>query len=252
MSLLKAQKLSVIIGKTALVQGVDLEVRRGEILAIIGPNGAGKTSLLKGLAGLLPAVSGQVFLQDKPLKTFSIKQKAQLMAYVPQSPPCHWQLSVKDMVALGRLPHHSSFEADAAAIEQAMRACDVQQFAQRPLVSLSGGEQARVHLARALCGQAQVLLADEPVSALDPYHQFAMMERLQDLAQQGMGIVVVLHDLALAARYASRIAVMQNGQMLVCDHPDAVFEVDFMARIFGIEIVRSAQNHVQVIGLAPK
>ena len=252
MSLLKAQNLSVKLGKLPLVQSIDLELNKGEILAIIGPNGAGKTSLLKGLAGLLPAASGQVFLQDKPLKTFNIKQKAQLISYVPQSPPCHWQLRVKDVVALGRFAHHSSLEADIAAIEHAMRACDVIAFAQRPLGSLSGGEQARVHLARALCGQAQVLLADEPVSSLDPYHQFAMMERLQDLAHQGMGIVVVLHDLVLAARYANRIAVMKNGQMLVCDHPDAVFEVDFMARIFGIEIVRSAQNHVQVIGLAPK
>ena len=211
----------------AAVRAATVTLEPGALVALVGPNGAGKSTLLRALAGLVEH-RGTVAWRGTPLARLDARSRARTIAYLPQDPPVHWPLAARELVALGRLPHRAYADkensADAAAVAAAMRRTDTVSFAARSVSRLSAGERARVLLARALAVEAPVLLVDEPVAMLDPYHQLDVMSTLRDYATgEGDGreprlVVAVLHDLGLAARFCDR-ALLMDGGAIVADGP---------------------------------
>ena len=200
------------------LRGISLRLRAGEVTAICGPNGAGKSSLLSCLAGLLPPASGAVMLADAPLAAMPAEARARALGYLPQTPEVAWDVAVQTLAGLGRLPWRTSAAEDSAAVAAALAALDLTAFAHRPVSQLSGGERARALLARVLAGTPRWLLADEPLANLDLAHQLALLGHLRTCAAQGMGVVLVLHDLALAMNHADRVVVLDQGT-LAADGP---------------------------------
>jgi iron complex transport system ATP-binding protein len=219
------------------VQPSTLALAGRTVVALVGPNGAGKSSLLKAIAGLVPC-TGTVRAGEQALSS-SPRTRARTIAYLPQSPTAHWPMKARDLVALGRLPHRAFGAAlqsdDRAAIEAAMRQTGVTALAERAVDELSGGEIARVQLARALAVQAPILLVDEPVAALDPYHQLEIMHLLTGYAAHDALVVSVLHDLTLAARFAHRVIVMHEGEVVADGPPEQVLSADTLRRYYRVE-----------------
>jgi len=224
---LVAADIAVRYQARTAVRATSVTLAAGELVALVGPNGAGKSSLLKALAGLT-AHDGVVTWQGTGLAALSSRARARAVAYLPQDPPVHWPLLARDLVALGRLPHRgygvALSAADRAVVLSAMQETDTLEFATRSLDRLSVGERARVLLARALAVQAPVLLVDEPIAMLDPYHQLHVMSTLAAYAGSssvGRVVVVVLHDLGLAARFCGRVLMMRDGAVVADGPPDA-------------------------------
>lgn len=230
--------LTVRLGGHIVAQNVSLEAGAGAVTGLIGPNGAGKTTVLRAAAGLLPA-EGRVSLNATDLATLRAPDRARRVAYLPQEREVNWPLTVRNIVALGRLPHcrfgRALSPADAEAVQRAMRAADVGALADRPGNSLSGGEKARVLLARALAVEAPLLLADEPVAHLDPAHALRTMDALANAAALGTTVLVVLHDLTLAARFCSRLVLMAGGQIQAAGPPRQVLTRAHLAGSYGVE-----------------
>ncbi|HET8726352.1 MAG TPA: ABC transporter ATP-binding protein [Alphaproteobacteria bacterium] len=244
MSLLAAENLTVRLGSRNVLTEVDFAIPRGKLIGLIGPNGAGKTTLLRTLAGLERPRVGRVTFDGVALGALNSTERARRLAYLSQGGDLHWPLSVARVVALGRLPHLEPWQqlkpADYAAIEAAMADCEITHLADRPAGRLSGGERARVMLARALAAEPDLLLADEPVAGLDPYHQLHVMELLAALARRGAGVVVVLHDLGLAARFCDRLALLAEGRMAALGTPDEVLQPDLLERVYGVRMAVAA------------
>ena len=247
--LLAAYGLSVRRGARAVVEAVDLTVRRGEIVALLGANGAGKTTLLRALAGLAPH-EGRLDWSGAPLRLLSRAARARAIAYLPQGGEAAWPLPARDVVALGRLPHGARAPltgGDAAAVAAAMQACDVTALADRAATELSGGERARVLLARALAVEADLLLADEPVAALDPGHQLAVMAALAAQARRDRAVLVVTHDVGLALRFCPRIVLMRGGR-LVADLPAALaLASGALEQAFGVAFVAAEVDGLRLV-----
>jgi len=254
-SALAAANVTVRIGTKEIVREVSLLLNAGELVALVGPNGAGKTTLMRALAGLIPA-QGTITLQDKPLDALSPRERARAIAYLPQGHIFHWPMSVESIVMLGRAPHADPFSAasapDREAVAHALTTTETQTFAQRPVTTLSGGEKARVALARALATQALVLLADEPTAALDPRHQLVVMELLRTAAASGNAILAIMHDLTLAARFADRVLVMYEGRIVAAGTPTEALAPERLATVFGIEAATVAigDKRVPIAGRA--
>lgn len=238
MSAIRAQGIRVTLGKREVLREVDLQARPGEVLGLLGPNGAGKTTLLRVVAGLVPAGHGSVDLAGQPLAQLSGRQRAQQIAYLPQGNECHWPLRVREVVALGRLPHRAPWQrlpaGDAAAIDTALAETDARALAERSVNQLSGGERTRVLLARALATGAPCLLADEPVAGLDPAHQLQVMALLKSKARAGATVVVVLHDLGLAARYCDQLCLLGAGRVIAQGEPQEVLAAEPLQQAYGI------------------
>ncbi len=240
--MMQMQGVQMEAGKRTLLHGIDLELRSGQLLGILGPNGAGKTSLLRTLLGMAPASQGRILLQDKPLAQWSAGERARHIAYLAQGQQVHWPLPVADVVALGRLPHGDAERpAGEAAIQRAMALTDCQHLSTRNVQTLSGGERARVLLARALATETPILLADEPLAALDPAHQLQIMGLLRQLAGQGMAIAVVLHDLTLASRFCHQVCVLQQGRVQAHGQPAQVLDDTLLRQVFGLQALRLQQ-----------
>jgi iron complex transport system ATP-binding protein len=235
---LQATSVSLRLGGAPVLDDVDLRLDGGELVGLIGPNGAGKTTLLRVMAGLLPAAGGEVTVDGQTLAAMPRQALARTLGYLPQDGGSHWPLTVATLVALGRLPHQGPWRgpdaADRAAVERALAACDIAALADRPVNRLSGGERARVLLARALAGEPRILLADEPVAGLDPGHQLDVMQRLSALARDGAGVLAVLHDLTLAARFCDRLVLLDRGRVIAEGDADHVLSPDLLARCYGI------------------
>lgn len=232
------QDLAVSLQGREVLDALSLSATPGTCIGIVGPNGSGKSTAMKVLAGLLKPTRGQVSVADRPLAGWTRPELARHLAYLPQNGEVHWPLRTRAVVALGRLPHAPFGAAralDDAAIDGAMARCDVTHLAQRPISSLSGGERARVLLARALATGAGLILADEPFAQLDPQHQIHAMEVLRAEAGRGATVVVVLHDLALAARYCDRVAVFSAGRVVAEGEPRAVLSSDVLRTVFGVD-----------------
>ncbi len=235
---LRLDGVNVSLGGTPIVREVSLALSAGRFVVLIGPNGAGKTTLLRAIAGLVPS-TGAILVQGKALSTLSRPERARGMAYLPQGHQVHWPLSARDIVALGRYPHGLVDPArmsarDAEIVDAAMARTGTEGFADRPVRSLSGGERARVMLARVLAVEAPILLADEPTASLDPRHQLAVMRDLQAEARRGALVIAVTHDLTLAARLADEVILMADGAIAAMGTPEAVFTEAHLAGVYGI------------------
>lgn len=241
MSLLTLDRVSVSLGGRAVVKTVDLDVPAGRFVAVVGPNGAGKTSLLKAIAGLIDH-DGRVLLDGREVKALGRFERARAFGYLPQGHVAHWPLTAREIVALGRFAHGASDPArlstkDVAAVERAMAATGVVPLADRRVNELSGGERARVALARVVAGEAQIVLADEPTAALDPRYQLDVMVTLRRLAEKGALVIAVTHDLTLAARYADEVLVIREGRVIARGEPARALSPAVLAAVFGVEAV---------------
>jgi len=236
---LRAQDLTVRAGETCLIDGVSFALKPGELVAILGPNGAGKTTLLRAALGLIVPDAGVSMLAGQDVADLSPIERARQIAYLPQTRPLAWPNTVRDVVALGRFSHGAVLGrlrgADAEAVARALAACDITELATRKVDTLSGGEAARVHCARAFAAEAPLLIADEPVAALDPRHQFRVMDLIARYVAEGGGALVVLHDVALAARYASRLIWMKHGQIVADGPPVETLSAARLADIYGVK-----------------
>jgi iron complex transport system ATP-binding protein len=233
------EDLHISLGKHPVLRGVDAQLERGMLIGIIGPNGAGKSTLARAILGLLKVGHGRVRIDGADVGALSRSAIARTIAYLPQGQVLHWPLTVERLVALGRLPHLAPFsqisEADQNAIDQAMTLADVQELRHRTATELSGGERARVLLARALAVEAPVLIADEPLASLDPGHQLEVMELLQAQAARGVLVIAVLHDLTLAARFCDHLILLDKGEVAADGSPADVLNPENLARVYGIQ-----------------
>ncbi|WP_157017123.1 ABC transporter ATP-binding protein [Mesorhizobium xinjiangense] len=241
MTLLKLDDLSAFLGGRRVVDQVSLAVGEGECVGLIGPNGAGKSSLLRAALGLV-AAAGTVEIAGRDASSWSPRQRAQHVAYLPQDHEIAWPVSVERLVALGRAPHRGRFAGlgprDRTAIEAAMRRMEVDQFRTQPATRLSGGEKARVLIARALAQEAPLLLADEPTGGLDPAHQITLMRLFRALASEGKAVVASLHDLGLAARWCTRLVLIDKGRIVADGPPDTVLNEEALRAVYGVTAFR--------------
>jgi len=250
----EARNLHVRLKAREVLAGVAFTGHAGEMTAVIGPNGAGKTTLLKALAGLLTPSAGALSLDGRAMADWPPPVRARSLAYLPQERTTHWALSARAIVALGRLPHQpmgaGESAADARAIDAALAAMDIGHLAERPVLEMSGGERARVLVARALAQEPVALLADEPAAGLDPAHQLTLFHHLTALASAGRTVVVALHDLSLAARFCHRIVLMQAGRSIAAGTPEDVLKVEHLAAVYGINARYATIEGVPVVLVA--
>ncbi len=230
--------LTVALSGRTIVDEASLRVAPGELIALLGANGAGKTTLLRGLLGLVPRTGGSAAIGGDDPAQLSVAERARRIAYLPQIRPLAWPIRVRDLVALGRFAHGVALgrlsPVDAAAVDRALTVCDLVALANRAATTLSGGELARVHVARAIAAEAPLLIADEPTAALDPLHQHQVMRLLRTSADSGRGVVVVTHDIGLAAQFADRLAWMAAGRIVADGAPEATLTADRIARVYGV------------------
>jgi iron complex transport system ATP-binding protein len=245
---IEARGLAVRFGRMTLLRKINMAIRAGEMVGLIGPNGSGKTTLLRILANLRSPDEGTVSYAGRSAAEIGPRGFSQQIAYLAQGANVHWPMRVETLVALGRLPHRRPMQGlssgDHAAIERAMVACDVGAFRDRTMSEVSGGERLRILLARALAVEAEMLLADEPIAALDPLHQLQVMDLLKRTAREHRGVVVVLHDLALAARYCDRLILLAGGGILAEGKPSDVLTDSHIARAYGVDVVRGQKDDV--------
>lgn len=235
--LLEAQGISVHVGQKTLVDNVDLTAHAGQILSLIGPNGAGKTTLLKSILDLIPH-QGLVRVADRQLSTLSLDERARQVAYVPQFTLLTARLSGRDVVAQGRFAHRGLATNNAAVIDQALRQTDCADLADRPFAVCSGGERARLLLARAIATEAPLLLLDEPTAALDLAHALHLYALLRRLADSGKGIVMVQHQLADALRWSDQVLVLKDGQRVAAGITAEVLNEHLVQDVFGLRMRR--------------
>lgn len=238
---LSCADLAVSLGERAVLKGISVAFRPGRVTAILGPNGSGKSTLVRALAGLIDADAGHVRLGSRQIGRIPVRERARTIGYLPQDTSVHWNIGVRELVALGRMPHRSPFagagEADAMAIGAALAATGTMHLADRGAHALSGGERARVLLARVLAGEPQWLLADEPLASLDPVHQLALLDQLRALAASGMGVVIVLHDLIQAARAADDVLLLKQGQIVTFGPANEALTHAPLRNAFGVEVM---------------
>jgi iron complex transport system ATP-binding protein len=250
-ALLTAQGLNVTLAGRLVLNDISLALSPGHLVALVGPNGAGKTTLLRALAGLV-ASTGAIDVGGEALSSLSLRERARRFAYLPQGHIVHWPLPARDIVALGRYPHGATDPArltprDTEAVQRAMQAADVVEFGARRVTELSGGERSRVALARVLAVEAPVILADEPTSSLDPRHQIDVMKTLRVAADKGVLVIVVTHDLGLAARFADTALVLSDGRLVSQGPPAEALSEQVMGDVFRISAFRAEYQRETVI-----
>jgi iron complex transport system ATP-binding protein len=230
MTLLDLRLLTVRRGLCPVVEKVNLTVGAGEFVGLIGPNGAGKTTLLRAALGLLPHDGGSNLARLSPAA------RAREVAFLPQARDIAWPVDVETLVSLGRGPHLTGRmgDADRAAVDRALVRMGLENYRTRTATALSGGEQARVLIARALAQDTPLLLADEPVAGLDPQAQIKTMQVFADLAREGRGVVASIHDLGLAARHCTRLILLSQGALVADGSPRDVLTDDNLAQVFGV------------------
>jgi len=235
---LTAEGLMVRLGGRAVLRDVSLAFRPGLVSAIVGPNGAGKSTLLSCLAGLRRPDAGEVRLDRRMIAAIPHRERARQIGYLPQIAEIAWRLDVHTFVRLGRTAHRGVFgedPGDVEAVDRALRATAMAEFAGRDVTTLSGGERARALIARALAGEPAWLLADEPLTGLDLSHQIDAGKLLREVARGGVGVVVSLHDLSFAARVADRIVLIAEGCVLADGPPAAALAPPMLARAYGVD-----------------
>jgi iron complex transport system ATP-binding protein len=250
-ALISVRNVSVTLSDRSILREVWFDLPRQSLVALVGPNGAGKTTLLRTLAGLLRP-TGEVLIEDKRVHDLASSQRALKFAYLPQGHLVHWPLPAHDIVALGRYPHGATDPSrlapgDEAAVARAMQATDTVVFAERPVTELSGGERSRIALARVLAVEAPVILADEPTASLDPRYQIDVMRLLRAAADGGTLVIVVTHDLGLAARFADGVLVMAEGRLAAHGTPQQALSEQVLAEVFRVRAFRAQLDDGAVI-----
>jgi iron complex transport system ATP-binding protein len=236
---LQAQSLSLSLRGRPVLRDVTAALPKGKVSVIIGSNGAGKSTLLSCLSGLRTADQGKALLDRVTVHDMSARERARRIGFLPQQADIHWDVTVRALVALGRLPYHDRRGRgadDEAAIEAAMAQTDCLHLADRTALRLSGGEQARVLLARVFAGQPEWILADEPLANLDPAHQLDALANLVQAARAGAGVVVVLHDLTQAARIADHIVILKAGAVHAAGNAEDVLTLDILQSAFDVGV----------------
>ena len=250
-ALLRIEDVSVAFGRTMVLRNATASLAGGTLTGLIGANGAGKTSLLLAMANLVRPVQGEVWLEERPACRWKAGAWARRVGYLAQGAISHWPLTVERIVALGRLPHLTGWrgpgEPDRLEIDRAMQEVDVQHLRDRPMNTLSGGERARVMLARVLAGQPRVLLADEPVAGLDPAHQLQVMTSFSRLAKGGRCVLVVIHDLTLAARFCDRLIVLKDGRIVAQGPTVDTLTADLTASAFAVRCFDGGHDGPSII-----
>jgi iron complex transport system ATP-binding protein len=249
--LLAARGLEVSLSGRAVLRDVSLTLSSGQLVALVGPNGAGKTTLLRALSGLVPS-AGSIEVGGDRLSALPLRERARRLGYLPQGHLVHWPLPARDVVALGRYPHGATDPArlstrDEEAVLRAMQTANVVALAERPVTELSGGERSRVALARVLAVEAPIVLADEPMASLDPRYQIEVMVNLRSAADRGVLVVVVTHDLGLAARFADSVVVLSDGRLVAHGNPAEALSEEILADVFRISAYRADYRNEAVI-----
>jgi len=238
MTELVATDLTLEVKGTALVRNASFRLAPGDLACLLGPNGAGKTSLIRASLGLEKPSGGRAMLAGEDTRRLSPVTRARSLAYLPQIRPLAWPNPVRDVVALGRFSHGAALgrlgREDSDAVARALADCDLTDLADRPADTLSGGELARMHCARAFAAGAPLLVADEPTAALDPRHQFRILDLIADFVARGGGALVVLHDVQLAARYATRLIWMKDGHVLADGPPAETLTAARLEQVYGV------------------
>ncbi len=243
---LEARNIHVTLKDNAILNDVSLSLPKGKMIGLIGPNGAGKSTLLKTILGLVDPQSGKILLDGEDLLDCTLQERARKISYAAQGAPVHWPLDVHHIISLGRIPHLDPWqkisENDRQLIHQAMIKTDTLHLADRLVTTLSGGERACVMLARAIVSQADYLCADEPIASLDPYHQLQVMDILQGLANDGHGVLIVLHDLSLAQRYCDELVLIHQGEILSSGPVDHVLSPENLDKAYHIKASSWQEN----------
>ncbi|KPH02429.1 hemin ABC transporter ATP-binding protein [Pseudomonas sp. RIT-PI-q] len=244
--MLRTHTLQIRRGRKIVLTDITLELKPGEVLGVLGPNGAGKSTLLGALCGELKADHGSVWLDERELSDWTGALRAQRLAVLPQVSTLDFAFRVEEVVGMGRLPHQSGRVRDDEIVAAALRAADAGHLSGRSYLALSGGERQRVHLARVLAqlwpGVAgQTLLLDEPTSMLDPLHQHTTLQAVREFADRGAAVLVILHDLNLAARYCDRLLLLEGGRPVALDTPEQVLRPEPLKAVFGLDVL--VQQH---------
>ena len=251
MSTLVVEALSVTIGSRAILDGMGFSLSPGEIVGLIGPNGAGKSTALRAVLGLVPAMATKIDMDGSDLRSLSPRERAKRIAYLPQARDVHWPISSYALVALGRTPHgDASAPSGQTAIMRALEQTDASEFTRRDVRTLSGGELARVLLARALAVEAPLLFADEPLASLDPGHQLRVMDHLRAAAKTSC-VLIVMHDLALAARYCDRLYLLDMGKVIAAGPSAEVISSPALESAFSVRLLKSEVSGIPLIAVAP-
>jgi iron complex transport system ATP-binding protein len=251
MSRLGASHITVRRGGRAIVDDVTFDLEGGGFVAVVGANGAGKSTLLSVLAGLLKPDAGEVTLDAAPLAGFDRRELARRRAYLPQNPRAEWPIAVERLVALGLTPHLPAFGGLEGGLEprltEAIAACDLTAQRYQPATTLSGGELSRAMLARALIGDPQILIADEPIAGLDPRHALDTVGRLKTLAGQGKLVVAALHDLTLAARYSTHLMALKDGRLAAFGPTAEILTPQLLRMVFEVEARITASGQATLV-----
>lgn len=247
---LHADNLSVTLANRHVISDIGFKIKPGVLVGVLGPNGAGKSTLMRALNGQL-SVKGDIRFGEHDLAVIGPAARARLVAYLPQQRTIGWRLTVRDLVALGRLPWRAfgqrASARDEAAIERAMEMADIASLSPRIATELSGGEQARVLMARAIAQETPLLIADEPASGLDAAHQIMLMRSLKGLAAEGKTVLVSLHDLTLAARWCDEVMLLNEGNLAALGSPETVLSDENLARIYGVTAHRAQDGNGLII-----
>lgn len=240
-TLLRYSGASVGYGGKVVVEGADLAVRRGEIVGLVGPNGSGKSTLLRAVTGDSDLLAGAIEIAGTSASSLTARERALRVGVVPQQVSAAFSLPAAEFVEMGRHPHLPRFghpgEADRAAVDRALALTGTDHLARQAVDALSGGDLQRLALAQALATEPQVLLLDEATAHLDLNHRLQVLDLTRSLADDGMAVVAVFHDLDLAARYADRIAVVSSGRLSDADAPERVITAELVRAVFGVRAV---------------
>ena len=231
------RNLAVDLNGRKILRDISLDVAAGEFVVLMGPNGAGKSTLLRAMAGLVP-VSGTIDFGGRRLASLSLGQRSRLISLLPQGGDVSWPMPAHEVVALGRLPHRTSASAlspqDLSAIDRAIQRCGIAAFLDRPATELSGGERKRVLLARLLAVESPIVLADEPTSSLDPFHQIEILSVLRDEAAAGRTVISAVHEVGLALQFATRVVAIRNGAIMADASPAEFSRNGLLNRLFDV------------------
>ncbi len=250
MAELVVDNLSVSVDQTPLVKEASFSLRQGSFIALLGPNGAGKTSLLRASLGL-ETHTGSAVIGGIQTDRMNARERARSIAYLPQVRTLAWPNRVRDVVALGRFSHGVTMgrlgEVDQKAVDRAIEACDLSRLANRRADTLSGGELARLHCARAFAAETPLLVADEPIASLDPRHQFRILDLFRSFVDGGGGALIVLHDLYLAARYVDKLIWMKEGRIVAHGSPSETYTPEIVSSVFDVEAEQEG-DYIRLIG----